>query len=213
MNKHIKVRISQLLHLAEASPCPRRKFGAMIYDPDSKALVADGYNGSPRGGGHLCGGSSCHRDGKPRQVKTLEVHHGVVLFINEVAVPPVNQADPFVTLKDGTMGLVFNSQREAQDYERRTRPDAVKSGTQVQVGCHHAEMNAICNAARLGAATQGRWMLVTGEPCLMCAKLIHHAGIVQVVCVDNGYSGENGVAYLEEHGVRVVKVGGPKDER
>ena len=53
----------------------------------------------------------------------------------------------------------------------------IQSGTRVEIGCHHAEMNVICNAAASGVATKNSWLLVTGEPCIMCAKLIHHAGI------------------------------------
>jgi dCMP deaminase len=91
--------------------------------------------------------------------------------------------------------------------------DDVKSGTMIEVGCHHAEMNVVCNAAAGGVATRGAWLIVTGEPCTMCAKLIHHAGIAKVVVVDGGYGGANGVEYLESHGVEVQKVEGPKDPR
>jgi dCMP deaminase len=56
-------------------------------------------------------------------------------------------------------------------------------------------------------------MIVTGEPCLMCSKLIHHAGISRVYVVDGGYMGENGVSYLERHGVEIIRVDGPKDPR
>ena len=61
--------------------------------------------------------------------------------------------------------------------------------------------------------TKDAWLLVTGEPCTMCAKLIHHAGIARVVIVDGGFAGENGVAYLEGHGVEVQRTEGPKDPR
>jgi dCMP deaminase len=74
-------------------------------------------------------------------------------------------------------------------------------------------MNVICNAAAGGVATQGAWLIVTGEPCMMCSKLIHHAGIARVVVVDGGYGGFNGVSYLEQHGVAVQKAQGPKDPR
>ena len=56
-------------------------------------------------------------------------------------------------------------------------------------------------------------MFVTGEPCLLCAKLIHHAGIVHVVVISEGYLGENGLPYLQKHGVKVTQVSGPKDPR
>ncbi len=89
----------------------------------------------------------------------------------------------------------------------------VPSGTRMEIGCHHAEMNVICNAAANGVPTRDAWLLVTGEPCLLCAKLIHHAGIQRVLVVTGGYVGENGCAYLESHGVKVVQVDGPQDPR
>ncbi len=89
----------------------------------------------------------------------------------------------------------------------------VESGTRMEIGCHHAEMNVVCNAAANGVRCSGAWLIVTGEPCMMCAKMIHHAGIVRVYVVDGGYAGRNGVPYLTEHGVEVVPVEGPRDPR
>ena len=152
--KHLNIRIEQCLALAKASNCPRRKFGALLLDPERNVVLMDGYNGGPRGGGELCGGEVCLRD-----------------------------------------------------------TQSVQSGTRVEIGCHHAEMNVICNAAANGVATKEGWLIVTGEPCIMCAKLIHHAGIARVVVVDGGYGGANGVTYLEGHGVTVQKMAGPQDPR
>ena len=152
--KHLRIRIEQCLALARASNCPRRKFGALLVDPERNVILMDGYNGGPRGGGELCGGDEC--------------------------------------------------QREAEEIE---------SGTRVEIGCHHAEMNVICNAAAGGVATKGAWLIVTGEPCMMCSKLMHHAGITRVIVVDGGYGGANGVDYLEVHGVAVQKEAGPRDPR
>ncbi|MEZ4448016.1 MAG: deaminase [Nannocystaceae bacterium] len=152
--KHLRIRIEQCLALAKASNCPRRKFGALLLDPERNVVLMDGYNGGPRGGGDLCGGDVCLRDAL-----------------------------------------------------------AVESGTRMEVGCHHAEMNVICNAAASGVATRAAWIIVTGEPCILCAKLIHHAGITKVIVIDGGYAGENGVTYLEAHGVEVEKTDGPRDPR
>ena len=153
-DKHIRIRIQQCLALAEASNCPRRKFGALLLDPDRNVILMDGYNGGPRGGGHLCGGEVCLRD-----------------------------------------------------------TEGVQSGTRMEIGCHHAEMNVVCNAAASGVACRGAWLIVTGEPCMMCAKMIHHAGIVQVYVVAGGYAGANGVQYLQQHGVLVIPLEGPQDPR
>ena len=89
----------------------------------------------------------------------------------------------------------------------------VQSGTRMEIGCHHAEMNVICNAAANGVPTRGAWLFVTGEPCALCSKLIHHAGIEKVLVIDGGYAGANGVNYLENHGVEVERVNGPRDPR
>lgn len=92
--------------------------------------------------------------------------------------------------------------------------DGISSGTRVEQGCHHAEMNVVCNAAASGVRTAGAWLIVTGEPCLMCAKLLHHAGIVSVICVRNGYAGgDEGTKYLDAHDVHVERVDGPTDPR
>lgn len=153
-DKHIRIRVEQCLALAKASNCPRRKFGALLLDPDRNVILMDGYNGGPRGGGTLCGGDVCLRDSQN-----------------------------------------------------------VKSGTRIEIGCHHAEMNVICNAAATGVRCDGAWLICTGEPCMMCAKLVHHAGIARVLIVEGGYAGANGVDYLRSHGVEVVTVDGPKDPR
>lgn len=86
----------------------------------------------------------------------------------------------------------------------------IESGTHCEIGCHHAEANAISNAARNGVRTLGMSIAITCEPCLMCAKLIHHAGIDTVYYRGNHYS-TDGVAYLKRNDVtlhsidRVVK--------
>lgn len=78
------------------------------------------------------------------------------------------------------------------------------SGTRMEIGCHHAEMNVICNAAANGTKTRGTWMLTNVTPCIMCAKLIHHSGITKVITIPNSYKGGSaGKEYLERNGIPV----------
>jgi len=49
-------------------------------------------------------------------------------------------------------------------------------------------------------------MIVNYEPCLMCAKLLHHFGITKVYVIGGSYSTREGVDYLEANGVTVVSV-------
>ena len=153
--KHIAIRVEQCVVLSKASNCPRRKFAAVLLDPERNVVLADGDNGGPRKApGKLCTGDKCIR--------------------NELT---------------------------------------IDSGKNIEIGCHHAEMNVICNAAAEGVSCKNAWLIVTGEPCLMCAKLIHHAGILKVLVVKNGYKGANGITYLKDNDVGVITVEGPVDPR
>lgn len=83
----------------------------------------------------------------------------------------------------------------------------IPSGTQNDVGCHHAELNAILNACRVGQSTQGKIMIVNCDPCLMCAKAIHHAGIKKVYCpLDEKGVHNQGLIYLKTTGVLLEKI-------
>lgn len=170
----------------------------------------DGYNGGPRGAeGSLCKGSFCERDGldsgdvdldfsSPACAKILI--QGKVVWSKEIT-----------TSEEG--GAV---RREALDEHARliTAYPNIPSGTRLERGCHHAEMNVVCNAAANGVKTEGAWLIVTGEPCLMCAKILHHAGVEKVLCVKGGYKGgDDGPSYLRENGVLVEYVEGPQDPR
>jgi len=209
--KHIEIRIEQCLALAKASNCPRRKFGALLLDPERNVILMDGYNGGPRGGGNLCGGEWCFRDG-------VSTHQLRIVAKTEREHP--NTGTYYVNLEPGGMAppvrlAEITGQTAALDLaaELPKRFPPIRSGTEIQIGCHHAEMNIVCNAAASGVATRGAWLIITGEPCMMCAKLLHHAGIAKVLVVKGGYMGSNGIAYLQEHGVEIEYVDGPRDPR
>ena len=78
------------------------------------------------------------------------------------------------------------------------------SGTNLhQCLCSHAEENAIVQAAYHGIAVKGATLYTTYSPCLLCAKMIINAGIVEVV-YHRHYSIDNvSTALLHEAGVIV----------
>ena len=83
----------------------------------------------------------------------------------------------------------------------------IASGSESQIGCHHAEFNAIANAAKNGISTDGCSIYVTAPPCLMCAKLIHHAGIKLVVYENKSDRWiSTGEEYLSMNGIDIVKM-------
>jgi dCMP deaminase len=81
----------------------------------------------------------------------------------------------------------------------------IESGTEIQIGCHHAEMNTLCNALRQGTKTLGMHMMCTTAPCLMCAKLIHHSGIAKLYYTGD-YSTKEGLEYLEQVNVKLERL-------
>lgn len=225
-SKHLAARIDQCLRNADLSRCPRRKFGAMLLDPETNSIVADGYNGPPRGEDGLCRGWFCERDGIDptrleitNQGEMLRYHdaNGELIKHQSVEDPrtrptwPPHTSDPRRFTPD-----TIASKEALIAYRTKllTEHPPVPSGTSLEKGCHHSETNALANASRRGASTDGTWLIVTGEPCLMCAKYIHHAGVAKVYVVKGGYAGgDAGPAYLRAHRVDVEYVDGPQDPR
>lgn len=196
--KHFQAHLAVCRVIAAQSSCPRRAFGAVLVNPTRNTILATGYNGGPRGGaGTLCRDWFCERDG-----------------ISAAQLVPMNGTMVRRNYPDGrAVDYVEGEPIVIIDRMLRAYPP-IPSGTRMELGCHHAEQNAIANAAADGIATAGAWLFVTGEPCLMCAKLLHHCGVATVVVVEGGYAGgDAGCRYLEEHGVIVRRVEGEKDPR
>lgn len=79
----------------------------------------------------------------------------------------------------------------------------IKSGEQPALGCYHAEVNAILNAARHGARTLNTIMICTAAPCEACAKAIYHAGITHLYVPEDSYTTGAGLDFLESYGAQV----------
>ena len=215
--KHHRARIDHCLRNADLSRCPRRKFGAMLLDPKTNSIVADGYNGPPRGEDGLCRGWFCERDGVDptrleitNQGEMLRYHdvNGGLVKHQSVEDPLGPRFRPDTSDPSRFTPEVLTSKEALLAFREKLVQEnpPVPSGTSLEKGCHHAESNCISNACRRGAATDGCWLIVSGSCCLMCAKLIHHAGVAKVVVIAGQYSTENGMEYLKQHGVSIKYV-------
>lgn len=79
----------------------------------------------------------------------------------------------------------------------------IASGVMPEKGCDHAEKRALKNYARVGGPSlEDATMYVNAEPCIGCAKDIVGTGIGTMV-VPVGVYENNGLAYLQEHGVEI----------
>ena len=68
------------------------------------------------------------------------------------------------------------------------------------VRTNHAEMNAICQAARHGVTLDGATAYVTNMPCTTCAKALIAAGVVRVV-VFSDYHNTMAEQFFGESGI------------
>jgi dCMP deaminase len=69
----------------------------------------------------------------------------------------------------------------------------------------HAEQNAIIQAALHGVSVNGSTLYCTNHPCVICAKMIINAGIIEVIYRD-GYMDEMAKEMLGEAGVAVSQL-------
>ena len=82
----------------------------------------------------------------------------------------------------------------------------IPSGERIEVGCIHAEVNAISNAACEGIALEGSSMIVTAPPCLVCAKLIVQSGIKKVYFTSGDRWTNSGLAFLELNSIQLISL-------
>lgn len=108
-------------------------------------------------------------------------------------------------LSEGWNGPPKGAHKLCGDQKCLREEQCIPSGERTETGCHHAEANAILNAAAEGVSTKGKAIIVNGAPCLSCAKMIHHADIHRVYMLDYVRNSE-GLAYLNTHLIDVVKV-------
>lgn len=70
----------------------------------------------------------------------------------------------------------------------------------------HAELNAICNAARYGVMIDGATCYGKFEPCYTCAKALVNAGVKRVVCEKQYHAASDSRKLFEQAGVELVVV-------
>ena len=80
----------------------------------------------------------------------------------------------------------------------------IKSGTGLCRGAH-AELNAICNAAKFGININGASIITSRRPCFICAKQIVNAGLKQVMYLHEYGDDSNVEEYLRKLHINLFK--------
>ena len=97
-------------------------------------------------------------------------------------------------ISDGYNGTPSGFDNSCEDSNGNTKPEVL-----------HAEANAILKCAKHGTSCEGATLYITLSPCQDCAKLIHQAGIREVIYEDE-YRYGNGLEFLKKCGVKVKKI-------
>ena len=84
---------------------------------------------------------------------------------------------------------------------RRCAGNAPSGTALTECICCHAEENAITQAAYHGIALKGAALYCTLSPCLMCARMIVNAGVVEVIYEDEYEFSAQTRALLRDAGV------------
>ncbi|WP_338209502.1 ComE operon protein 2 [Lactiplantibacillus paraxiangfangensis] len=70
----------------------------------------------------------------------------------------------------------------------------------------HAEMNAILQCAKFGAATDGAEIYVTDFPCLQCTKMLLQAGIQKIHYLRNYHNDDYAMSLIKRKNVALQQV-------
>ncbi len=141
-----------------------RQVGAAIFT-QSGEIICQGTNEVPKAGGgtYWCDDPHDDRDYKRKQDSNVKRKRELISELIELLVP---DEDISSVLKDRRI--------DASQFM-----DALEYGRII-----HAEMSAICDAARLGRSLKGSILFCTTFPCHMCAKHIVASGILEVVFLE-----------------------------
>lgn len=151
-----------------------RQVGAAITSIDGD-IIALGCNEVPKafGGNYWVGDDGIARDfERGVEQNSIEKQRIIIDFINKL------QKAGFVKAEGE-----FDSP-EMKEKLSSAVSDALVSDITEYGRMTHAEMSAICDAARLGLNVKGATIYVTTFPCHNCAKHIVASGIVRVVFVE-----------------------------
>lgn len=163
------------------SHAERKKVGAILVSAAGHGIIAEGYNGTPRGFDNVC------EDSLPTQHDVKYHADRSSWYCKEcnddidqsVVIPGEGLASPHYHI--GVWRLV-------------TKPEVL-----------HAESNAIAKVAKSTNTSSGSTLYVTLSPCFECSKLIIQAGIKRVV-YEEEYRLLEGIDLLRKAGVEVEKL-------
>ena len=69
----------------------------------------------------------------------------------------------------------------------------------------HAEQNALIQSSLHGISVKGATLYATTQPCVICAKMLINAGIVEIV-ITQGYPDKLAMEFLKQAKIKIRKI-------
>jgi cytidine deaminase len=157
-----------------------RQVGAAIFSKTGE-IISLGSNEVPKAGGgtYWAGDKSDSRDIRlghdPNEINKIEIFAEIISRLSEDGYLSSDISSQEVA----KVVALLLSKNEGKRYKDLRVMDIIEFGRII-----HAEMSAICDAARNGRAIIGSTLYCTTFPCHLCAKHIVAAGIGRVVYLE-----------------------------
>jgi len=157
-----------------------RQVGAAIFSPSGEVITL-GANEVPKPGGgtYFEGDKPDHRDFAQGGDYNEQEKRGILRELTERLdnAKCLRISTAMDTLEKKVDYLIHSDQ--GPELRNARVMDLLEFGRQI-----HAEMNALCDAARLGRPVKDATLYCTTFPCHMCMKLILGAGVMRVVYIE-----------------------------
>jgi len=158
-----------------------RQVGAALFTCTGE-VISLGCNEVPRAGGgtYWTGDANDSRDFRlgydPNEVNKVEVFSDLITRLRDDKL----LSPELLALPDAN-AIIENlfARQQGKRFKNSRVMDIIEFGRII-----HAEMSAICDAARNGVSVRNSIMFVTTFPCHLCAKLIVSSGISKVVYLE-----------------------------
>ncbi len=160
-----------------------RQVGAAIFSPDGEVITL-GSNEvpKPKGGTYFEGDEYDHRDfahgADYNEVEKIRILQELLKLLHDADCLNLEVPEKPSPSLEELVQHALHAETGPKLKDARVM-DLLEFGRQI-----HAEMSAICDAARLGKSISGATLFCTTFPCHMCAKLILGSGITRVVYID-----------------------------
>ena len=136
----------------------------------------------------------------PRTINPVKIWLDLATMISKQSPCKLKKVGAVIVTRTGAMLSGFNI---PTDETSNCCSNGVGCGEALDIV--HAEMSAICKAAKNGISLEDSTLFCTHSPCMRCAKHIVECGITSIYFLEEHKNGVSG-KYLKQKGIKMYQV-------